>query len=108
MIQKSERIVRYTAEELDEKRKREGTLSDWTKFDAMTEEELEASIDIEEEGLPIWSTLRTNRINKKLLTLRLDADVIFWFKLEGKGYQSRMNAVLRSYMEDQQRKQSRT
>ncbi|PHR00124.1 MAG: hypothetical protein COB29_16210 [Sulfitobacter sp.] len=35
---------------------------------------------------------------KKAISLRLDTDVIDWFKSEGKGYQSRINAVLRAYM----------
>ena len=37
--------------------------------------------------------------NKQQITLRLDPDVIGWFKRTGKGYQSRMGAVLRSYVE---------
>ena len=36
---------------------------------------------------------------KTLLSLRVDADVIEWFKSQGAGYQSRMNALLRAYME---------
>lgn len=36
---------------------------------------------------------------KALLSLRIDADVIEWFKRQGAGYQSRMNALLRAYME---------
>jgi uncharacterized protein (DUF4415 family) len=36
---------------------------------------------------------------KALLSLRIDADVIDWFKAQGVGYQSRMNALLRAYME---------
>ena len=36
---------------------------------------------------------------KKQLTMRLDADIVDWFKSQGKGYQTRMNAVLRSYYE---------
>ena len=36
---------------------------------------------------------------KQQITLRLDADVIRWFKRTGKGYQSRMGAVLRSFVE---------
>jgi uncharacterized protein (DUF4415 family) len=36
---------------------------------------------------------------KKQLTVRLDADVVAWFKAQGKGYQTRMNAVLRSFYE---------
>lgn len=37
--------------------------------------------------------------NKQQITLRLDPDVIRWFKRTGKGYQSRMGAVLRSYVQ---------
>jgi len=36
---------------------------------------------------------------KSVLTLRIDADVIAWFKSQGPGYQSRMNALLRAYMD---------
>ena len=36
---------------------------------------------------------------KALLSLRIDSDVIEWFKQQGAGYQSRMNALLRAYME---------
>ena len=35
---------------------------------------------------------------KALLSLRIDADVIDWFRGQGAGYQSRMNALLRAYM----------
>jgi uncharacterized protein (DUF4415 family) len=36
---------------------------------------------------------------KTLLSLRIDSDVIDWFRSQGAGYQSRMNALLRAYME---------
>lgn len=36
---------------------------------------------------------------KMLLSLRIDEDVIAWFRAQGPGYQSRMNALLRAYME---------
>jgi uncharacterized protein (DUF4415 family) len=36
---------------------------------------------------------------KILLSLRLDADVIEWFRAQGPGYRSCMNALLRAYME---------
>ena len=43
---------------------------------------------------------------KKAVTIRLDGDVLAWFKGAGKGYQSRMNAVLRSYMENVERRRT--
>jgi uncharacterized protein (DUF4415 family) len=36
---------------------------------------------------------------KTLLSLRVDSDVVAWFRAQGRGYQSRMNALLRAYME---------
>ncbi|MEO8326916.1 MAG: BrnA antitoxin family protein, partial [Nitrospirota bacterium] len=33
------------------------------------------------------------------ITVRLDADILEWFKTQGRGYQTRMNAVLRSYVD---------
>jgi len=36
---------------------------------------------------------------KAQVTLRLDADVLKWFRSQGKGYQTQINALLRAYME---------
>ncbi len=55
---KSERIVQYTADEIDEMRRRGESRTDWARVDAMTEEELEASIDYEDEGEFDLSTLQ--------------------------------------------------
>lgn len=47
-----------------------------------------------------WSAAEAQSpITKKPVTLRIDADVLNWFKSLGKGYQTRMNAVLRVYKE---------
>jgi len=40
---------------------------------------------------------------KQQLTVRIDADVLEWLKNQGKGYQSRLNEILRSAMLDQTR-----
>lgn len=104
-----ERIVRYTAEELAEKRQRGETLSDWDRVRNMTEEELEASIDYEEEGEVDWDTIYVGMppaVTKKQLTVRFDQDVVDWFREQGPGYQTRMNAVLRSYVEAQRDKKA--
>ena len=42
-------------------------------------------------------------IVKRQLTLRLDSDVIDWFRSQGGGYQTRMNALLRAYMDEHKR-----
>ncbi len=74
--------------------------TDWERVDALTEEELEASIDLRGGGLSRsgHGSRRHSDLSKKQITLRLDPDVIEWFKAQGPGYQTRMNAVLRSYM----------
>jgi len=36
---------------------------------------------------------------KEAISIRVDRDVLAWFRKQGPGYQSRMNAVLRSFME---------
>ena len=41
---------------------------------------------------------------KKQLTLRMDSDVIEWFKKQGRGYQTKINSLLRAYMEEHGRK----
>ena len=42
-------------------------------------------------------------VPKKLLSLRLDADVVEWFRQQGPGYQTRINAVLRTFKDAQDR-----
>jgi uncharacterized protein (DUF4415 family) len=51
---------------------------------------------------PDWSRAVVGKFYrpiKKPLTIRLDADVLAWLKGQGKGYQTRINALLRSSME---------
>ncbi len=103
-MKNNEHIVRYTVEEIDEMLRRGESQTEWARFDAMTEEELEASIDHDEEGEFDWSTVQVGIPGpKQQLTVRFDQDVIEWFKAQGAGYQTRMNAVLRSFVEAHKR-----
>lgn len=97
---KSASITRLSLEEAQERLARGEDKTDWERVRGLTSKEIEASIDYEEEGYPIWETARmlNDPARKKQITLRLDPDVIDWFKSQGPGYQTRMNAVLRSYM----------
>jgi uncharacterized protein (DUF4415 family) len=45
-------------------------------------------------------------IRKTQVTLRLDSDVLGWFKRGGRGYQTRINALLRAYVDEQRRHES--
>jgi uncharacterized protein (DUF4415 family) len=57
--------------------------------------------DIPELDETFWKNARIVHPTepKQQLTIRFDADVVEWFKSRGKGYQSRMNAVLRAYVD---------
>ena len=58
--------------------------------------------DIPELDANFWSKAKLVKpITKKAISIRVDSDVLDWFKNQGKGYQSLMNAVLRSYVEHQ-------
>jgi uncharacterized protein (DUF4415 family) len=57
------------------------------------------------EPLPEWPGLY--RPIKKPVTLRLDADVLAWFKRQGPGYQTRINRALRKLMVDERKKDVR-
>ena len=107
---RTERIVSYTAEEIDAMIARGEDETDWERVRNMTDEELEASIDFEEEGEFDWSTARLTTEPpvpaKKQLTLRLDADIVTWFKDRGPGYQTRMNQVLRAYVDAQKEREA--
>ena len=43
---------------------------------------------------------------KKSLTIRLDADVLAWLKAQGRGYQTRINTLLRAAMESRKRRRA--
>lgn len=69
------------------------------RIDAMKEEEIDTS-DIPPLTKSFFkkATLRMPT-RKATITMRVDADVLNWFKRQGKGYQSRMNAVLKMFIE---------
>jgi len=99
---KEENIVRYTEEELDALLEREGSRTDFARVMAKTEAELEADIASDPDWADIpkdWykDAVAVYPTPKKLLSIRLDAEIIDWFKSQGPGYQTRMNAVLLAY-----------
>ena len=100
---KKGRIVKYSAEELAAKRQRGETRSDWARAAAMTSEEIEADIasDPDEAGMVVdWDNVSVELPKPKAdLHMRIDRDVLDFFRKTGRGYQTRINAVLRSYVE---------
>lgn len=106
------RIVKYTAEELAEKRSAGETHSDWARAAAPTSEEIEAQVaaDPDEAGMVVdWESVAIELPKAKAdLHMRVDRDVLDYFRSTGKGYQTRINAVLRSYVNRMRRDESPT
>ena len=100
-MEKSEDIRRYSADELKGMRSRGEDRTDRARLSAMTEAELEAAIANDPDWKDIPSDWYKDAVPvtvtpKKLISLRIDTDVLDWFKQQGPGYQTKMNAVLRA------------
>jgi uncharacterized protein (DUF4415 family) len=92
-----------------ERRKSE---ADWARVDAMTEEEIETAIANDPEWAGFedadWSkTVLVIPPKKKPISIRVDEDVLSFFKKQGAGYQRRMNAVLRTFMQQKRKSKKR-
>jgi uncharacterized protein (DUF4415 family) len=86
--------------------------TDWARFDATTDEEVEASIANDPDWAEFkdidWSdAVLVMPPKKKAISIRVDEDVLDYFKREGEGYQRRINAVLRSYMQQKAKPKKR-
>ena len=85
-----ENIRHYSLEEIKQMNARK-------KYTATRKEVPEIELDDD-----FWKNARVvipDERGKSLVSLRVDKDVLEWFKIQGKGHLSRMNAVLRAYME---------
>ena len=94
---KDKNITRYSRESLPKGRTR------WEKIKTMSEKDIEAAAKSDSEN-PRWTKkmLETAMLNvpqkKVSVHMYMDEEVVHWFKLKGHGYQTRINAVLRSYV----------
>ncbi len=83
--------------------KRKGT--DWDRLASATDEEIRAAQgadpDVRPTDAEFWKKAKVVLPRaKQTVTIRLDADLLEWLRRQ-KGYQTRINAVLRTYMEAQ-------
>ncbi len=76
--------------------------SDLKRLDAMKDEEIDYSEIPEFDEAFLRQVEMKVSPGKRPVSLRLDADVLAWMKGQGKGYQSRINAILRAYYEAHQ------
>jgi uncharacterized protein (DUF4415 family) len=77
--------------------------TDWERLDKLTDAEIEAAMARDPEWADFkdidWSeAVLVIPPKKKAISIRIDEDVLDFFKNQGSGYQRRMNAVLRSYV----------
>jgi uncharacterized protein (DUF4415 family) len=81
------------------KNSKKKSATDWDYLAAESDAEINFS-DIPRLGSDFWrkATVRMPQ-KKETVTLRLDPDVLAWFRSLGRGYQTRINAVLRSYVQ---------
>ncbi|AWB69227.1 3-oxoacyl-ACP synthase (plasmid) [Saccharobesus litoralis] len=74
--------------------------TDWKRLSDMPDSDIDMS-DIDELGDDFFNHAELRMPAKKSVTLRLDEDVLTFLKSEGQGYQTRINKLLRNYMDVQ-------
>jgi len=86
--------------------------TDWERVDKMQDDEIDFS-DSPEITPEMFAKAVVRKglkpvIRKSQVTLRIDEDVLTWFKNQGTGYQTRINSLLKAYKEAHQIKSGRT
>jgi uncharacterized protein (DUF4415 family) len=86
---------------MKEKNLKKNSRSDWARVDALRDEDIDFS-DIPELGEAFFQNAIIRLPEKKVpVCIRLDREVVDWFKARGKRYQSKINAVLKAFIERQ-------
>ncbi len=83
--------------------------TDWNRLERTTDEDIERQVAADPDAAPIlgddwFKDAELVPPNKQMISIRVDKDVLEFFKGTGKSYQTRMNSVLRAYMEAVKRK----
>jgi uncharacterized protein (DUF4415 family) len=86
--------------------------TDWDRVDNLRDEEIDFS-DSPEVTPEMFAKAVLRKglkpVSKKTqVTLRIDDDVLTWFKKQGKGYQTKINSLLKAYKEAHQKESGRT
>jgi uncharacterized protein (DUF4415 family) len=104
-MEKRENFVSYSADELA----RLKSETDWGKVDATGREEIERQADEDDGPLPAgWESTVVIGVPepRQSIHIRLDTDVLRWFKAQGPGYQTRINAVLKAFVAAKRREEA--
>ncbi|PSQ96984.1 MAG: hypothetical protein BRD55_04930 [Bacteroidetes bacterium SW_9_63_38] len=93
-------VTRVTLEEA----KKAESRTDWDRLESLTDEEIHEAVEDDPDAFLLddeWfeaATFVMPSAEKERITIRLDSDILDFFRAEGSGYQSRINKVLREYM----------
>ena len=105
-MRKNENIARFSADKIRRKIARGESKTDWKRVNAMSQAEVERLAN-KDEGLlaPDWESAVMVGMPpaKQDIHIRLDGDILDWFKARGRGYQTRINAVLRAFVQTRRR-----
>ena len=81
--------------------KKKSIASDLKKIDAMNDKDIDYSDAPELDESFLARPLVALPKKKELVSIRLDYDIVQWFRGKGKGYQTKINALLRAYVDAQ-------
>lgn len=98
----------FIVEHADGRLERQRDETDWNRVNKITVEELEKIIADDPDEVPFrdidWSTVKLEKNSVKTpVSIRLDPDVLAFFRKDGPGYQKRINKVLRAFVEQKTR-----
>lgn len=84
------------------------TKSDWKRADVITYKKLEENATTDssltnERFCQVAKLIMPSNVAKERITIRIDGDVLEWLKKQGKGYQSKINSILRAFMKTDQK-----
>jgi len=105
---KKENITTISLEEVLTRKRLGQSKTDWAAVAALTDEDIEAAMRDDPDWADFmdidWSKATVvYPVQKQAISIRLDKDIIEYFKSNGSGYQSRINAVLRHFVNEQKR-----
>lgn len=95
------KIVKHSGAQLDAMQRAGKSRTNWARVKATRDSDIDFSDSPELTPDAFARAVVRKGLNpvaaKTQLTLRLDADVLAWFRAQGSGYQTRINALLRAY-----------
>lgn len=80
--------------------------TDWGRIDALKDEDIDYLGIPERDDAFFKNAVLRMPETKAVVTLRLDRDILEWLKRQGVGYQTRINAILRLYMDTKRQRAS--